>query len=222
MVYESFVQQLFTNPCLLPHSLPQSPAWDYISLPYWAWPCAQVGPMEWRQKRWHLSAEARSSEVWSSGTSDFCPESYMPWKLPFLQPEPQNQMYGAYLDSTCHLKRSSPASLQEQWARKPWVRKSWLWRHAAEIWHFIANLIHLATVDHKNYRIIAVNLCQHFSDKFTSESHGRLGEHRFSGPPLENLSQFVWFGVQEFAFVPSFLVLQVQGPTFRTTVVKHC
>lgn len=69
--------------------------------------------------------------------SDFCHKNYMSRSLPLLQPEPQNKMYGAHLDSTHHLKRSSPAGWPAEAVSDPGVRKHRLESHVTEIrwWH---------------------------------------------------------------------------------------
>lgn len=88
--------------------------------------------------------------------------------------------------------------------------------------YFIANLIHLVIAGSQKLQ----DNCGESPPallrlELTSESPGGLVKHRFLGPPPESLSQLVWVGAQEFAFVSSFLGLLVQGPALRIIDVNH-
>lgn len=74
--------------------------------------------------------------------------------------------------------------------------------------YVIATFIHPVRAVHKSYRIIA-DLNSHQSP-----------EGLWNKIPGPTPSQLVGVGVQECAFVSSFLLL-LQGPTLRTTDVNH-
>lgn len=142
-------------------------------------------------------------EISPLGASDFCRENAKPGWFPLLQPEPQDEMCGAHLDSTSPERELAAVAC-------PW--------HLVRA-HFTP-VIHLMVAGPQRSEGDCVRLPQPFSDPSPCQSHLEGLWLGFPGPLPERLSQLVWFGAPESAFVASLsgaAMPLVQGPILGTT-----